>query len=343
MSVRGLKLRGNTWWLIVQVDGKVVRKSLKIPKENKKEAKQVLREFWLAVGRGQLGLTKPNPPLELVFKNYLKAKGSAVTKKWYEQLARYFSLVITELGVSHYLDLDPAHFKMWLDAMPQRRTAREIQTAVRAAFREAHAIGLVDENTIEKIPLVKHRRKVREPLTQTEFRAFAQEAQQHTSKYLLMFLLKTGARFSEASKALWRQVDLKSGVFTLSAEQTKSKRGRKIGLSSDMVLMLEKLKKGKKPLDLVFATSTGTQFDASHVRKAVLSIGKRIGRSDICIHTLRHSFTSLIRDAEDVSLQEIGKTLGHTTEAVSKIYDHPTAERQRKLAEKLPDFRFLIA
>ena len=48
--VKGLTLRGSSWWLNAQVNGQRVRRSLGLPRECQRQAEAAVREFWLEVG-----------------------------------------------------------------------------------------------------------------------------------------------------------------------------------------------------------------------------------------------------------------------------------------------------
>jgi len=101
--------------------------------------------------------------------------------------------------------------------------------------------------------------------------------------------------------------------------------------------MLRYLHKGEAESgDLVFPNGRGVPFRKDNVRRVVKVIGSRMGRSDITTHTLRHTYATLCRDLEDVSLVEVSRELGHTSTRTTNIYDHANPMRQRKIAEKLP-------
>ena len=43
-----------------------------------------------------------------------------------------------------------------------------------------------------------------------------------------------------------------------------------------------------------------------------------------------------------MSLKELGKALGHTSERTTRVYDHTGADRERKVADKLPSLMFVV-
>ena len=342
--MKGLKLRQGIWHIDARVNGKRIRKSLGIPKECKKEAEIVAREFWIEVARGNIGIAQKNPALKTIFDNYVKSKGETITLKYREQIQGYFKRVMKELDIEFFTDFDKQRVNLWLMEMPTRRTAREIQLTVRAAFEDARVLDIINNNPLKDVRLLDHKKKKREPLTEREFIAFAKESRNYTCQYLLLFLLKTGCRFSEAGKAQWRQADLDNGLFILESRHTKTRQGRKIALTDDILEMLIKIRpENVKPIDLIFRTPKGTAFRADSTRKVVKKIGAKIDRPDITTHTLRHTFVTLCRDYEDVTLKDIGQIVGHSAQHTTRIYDHPSAMRQKRIAEKLPSLKFYTA
>ena len=96
--------------------------------------------------------------------------------------------------------------------------------------------------------------------------------------------------------------------------------------------------KNARPADYVFLNREGRPFNRDRVRVSVKAIGKRIGRPDICTHSLRHTFTTLLRDSGAVPVEQVQKELGHTSARTTAIYDYDSPVRQRKLSDNLPVF-----
>lgn len=83
---------------------------------------------------------------------------------------------------------------------------------------------------------------------------------------------------------------------------------------------------------LVFASETGTELDASNVRRAFRRVVKSAGLNPWLWtpRELRHSFVSLLSDAS-VPIEVISRLVGHSsTDVTEKIYRHqirPVVER----------------
>jgi len=224
--IRGLIWREDTstWSIDVMVNGQRIRKSLGIPRECLKEAEEIMHLFWLEVGKGNIGLAAKNPPLAKLFDNYIDFKRPNISDAWHALLCYFFERVQTELGVEYLADFKPAVYFNWLSNMKTMNTAMKIQKTVYAAFQHALNLDMIDGNPVKRLPKIKHRYKVKEPLTLEEFTVFAEATQAYSCGYLLRFLMKTGCRVSEARLVTWRRLNLEEGILTLRAEDTKTRR-----------------------------------------------------------------------------------------------------------------------
>lgn len=52
--IKGLKLRKGFWYIKIQVNGRRIRKSLKLPEECLAEANEIMKKFWLEVAEGNI-------------------------------------------------------------------------------------------------------------------------------------------------------------------------------------------------------------------------------------------------------------------------------------------------
>ncbi len=342
----GLKLRGGIWWLIVSVNGTRIRKSLGIPKDQKKAAIQAVNEFWLEVARGNLGVNRPDPLLSTIFDNYISFKRNegAVTSWRLECIQNYLNRTLSHIGDVPVSRFSMQRFFDWLNGMKTKNTATKIRVVVNGAFKHAKQLEQIENNPIQDMPKIAHRGKKREPLTLEQFKQFGELAREYSCGRLLIFLAKTGARFREGSELTWGRVDLDKGRFILRDQDTKTRRGHEKGLSADLCLMLNQMKpQNPQPDDYVFTNGADNRFSKDNVRRAVQSIGHKIGRSDLTTHALRNTFVTLCRDAAPGALQEIKEQLGHESEHMTSEYDRDNPQRQRRIADKLPVFDFMTA
>jgi len=78
----------------------------------------------------------------------------------------------------------------------------------------------------------------------------------------------------------------------------------------------------------------GGPIGYSNIRKQYVDIFKDSGIPFKKIHSLRHSYASLLND-NGTSLTDIQELLGHSDVTTTQIYIHTSAESKRKAADKL--------
>lgn len=84
---------------------------------------------------------------------------------------------------------------------------------------------------------------------------------------------------------------------------------------------------------LVFTSLMGTPLrHSSFYRRAWLPAVAKVGLPGIHFHDLRHAGNTLTADA-GASLREVMDRIGHSSTRAALIHQHPSDERQRKLAD----------
>jgi integrase len=158
----------------------------------------------------------------------------------------------------------------------------------------------------------------------------------------LRLLLLTGSREQEALSADWSQFDLTRGVWTKPAHATKEKRTEHVPLSAPALELLRRMN-SRNTTSPLFRGKNGPRVT---IRKPFIAICRAAGLCDeytikgkrgrpltryrptLRIHDLRHSFGSHLVSS-GVSLEIVGKLLGHTQAATTKRYAHLQDEALR--------------
>ena len=166
---------------------------------------------------------------------------------------------------------------------------------------------------------------------------------------IIRFLLATGCRLGETLGAQWGDLDLKSGLFTVSRSFTRdSKIGapktksslRRVPLTDDAVAFLKAHRASAwenviPPASaFVFAGRQGLPPSQSNfrrrgwdpaIRKAGLTDGPRVTP-----HDCRHAVASLLR-AQGISSSVAADVLGHSTSAITeRVYGHAWNREERE-------------
>jgi len=146
----------------------------------------------------------------------------------------------------------------------------------------------------------------------------------------IRLLLLTGSRRSEVLTATWDQFDLEKGVWTKPAHTTKQRRMEHLPLSTIALEMLKKMKSRSDSSFLFPGKVPGKPLQ--EIKKAWNTIKKRAGISDFRLHDLRHTHASHLVSS-GLSLNIVGKLLGHTQASTTLRYAHLADEPLRQAAE----------
>jgi integrase len=141
---------------------------------------------------------------------------------------------------------------------------------------------------------------------------------------LVVFLLDTGCRVSEATRAEWRDVDLEGGFIRLW--RTKNGRNRAVPLPdriADLLASRAALRlAGCRPTDLVFPgwlDDSGRTNPVTRLWARTMDDLKMDEES--VLHCLRHTYASRLVQA-GAPLNAVQQLLGHTTPMMTQRYAH---------------------
>jgi len=169
-------------------------------------------------------------------------------------------------------------------------------------------------------------------------------------KTAILVSLYTGLRLSDVVSLTWANLDLQQGELTIRTQKTG--RMQIVPVAKPLRRHLDTLPAGddpKAPLcpgfqipgkalsnqfyDLM--ASAGLVQPRTHTKKKAGRAARRT-MSEISFHALRHTATSLLKNAgvSDVIARDI---IGHESEAVSRTYTHIESETKRAALDKLPD------
>ena len=153
-------------------------------------------------------------------------------------------------------------------------------------------------------------------------------------KFIIPFLLVTGARKSEAINAEWCHIDFEKRTWVVPI--SKNGRPRYIPLSDGAVKILEKTRKFTIEIygDCKFIfpnVATGKPYTQIFHPWDVAR--RKAGLADVRIHDLRHSFASALVN-EGMTLYDVKELLGHANISTTQRYAHLSSERLMEAASK---------
>jgi len=245
------------------------------------------------------------------------------------------------------------------------RTGRRLSTAtvgqvrklLSAVMNHAERKRHIDRNPIRLVqgPTVKHRTV--QPPNVDQVRRILDELADRPEHAAYVLAAYTGMRSGEVFGLRWQDVDLDRRQLTIRGTidaktllwmpTTKTDdSARTIALPATVVLALTVLQQQPRrrrsfPVDLVFVTSTGGAVSPSNankrVQRAAIAAGvtaerQARGLAPLTFHTLRHAFTTALREA-GVDAEAVSKTVGHASTKMTSHYSHMTDRRRREVAE----------
>jgi integrase len=265
--------------------------------------------------------------------------------------------ILTVLGEHRLAEIkqsDIARFHESLREAPYR--ANRMLALLSAVFNYGIDKKWTTENPargIEKFPEEKRERF----LTIEEMQKLRESIEGYhdvSARDALLLLMLTGSREGEVLKAEWEEFDLERGVWTKPSHHTKQKKDEHIPLSGPALKLLESMQTpgATGPLFPGWNGEARTTLrrpgvqacKAAGLVREIAVEGKRRGkdgepvkltryRPTLRVHDLRHNFASHLA-SNGVSLQVVGKLLGHTQASTTMRYAHLQDEALRSATNK---------
>jgi integrase/recombinase XerD len=150
---------------------------------------------------------------------------------------------------------------------------------------------------------------------------------------IVEILFSTGMRVSEVCNLKFQDINLKNGCVKVFGKGSKE-RIIQICQSETMSIIKRyyQLHKSRiKQESYFFINRLGLPLSTQSVRLMVKSYVSKAGLTKhITPHTFRHTFATLLLE-EDVDIRYIQNMLGHSSIAVTQIYTHVNANKQKKI------------
>lgn len=145
-------------------------------------------------------------------------------------------------------------------------------------------------------------------------------------KYIISFLLMTGARRSEAVNAKWEHINFSTNTWVVPL--SKSGQPRHIYLSNAAIRVLENLRASDifDPENSYIFPNPRTHKPFSCLHHSWKLVREDAGLPDLRIHDLRHSYASTLVN-NGVSIYEVQQLLGHNSIKTTQRYAHLSSEK----------------
>ena len=189
------------------------------------------------------------------------------------------------------------------------------------------------ENQIKQVKLFREDNLVERILTPEEELRLLRECAPHL-RPIVITALNTGMRLGEILSLTWNNVNLRDGYITVTAENTKTRRSRRIPINR---VLCEMLMFHSQTSEYVFPSPfTGGAWHGSSnpLKTGFYAACRRAKIEGLRFHDLRHTFATRLV-AENQNIAVISKLLGHAQITTTMRYAHSTSEAEKSAVEKL--------
>ena len=153
---------------------------------------------------------------------------------------------------------------------------------------------------------------------------------------MVEFIALAACRSGEARNAIWSEIDLGKGLWTIPAERMKARRGHVVPITDRMAEILAEAKRrhpdadaGVQPGDFVFVTDRGKPLSEM---AGLMMLRRMKGYENFTVHGLRATFKSWAMSETEFPRELIEEALAHSLNAVEAAYARVSAvERRRAL------------
>ncbi len=261
------------------------------------------------------------------------------------------------VGLQYLTVADIASFRDRAAAKASGKTANNKIKIVRTLLQSAWRDGYIPDNPAAKVTTLKVEDSIRRPFTVEELKRLLSVATGEWRGIILVGLY-TGQRLKDVASLRWTSVDLSRREISLTTSKTK--RRQIIPMAKALEAYFDDLPAPDDARAVVFPNAfsllgqsgstsrlSGQFFDllvTANLAVARLSKDKSSGvgrsgpraRSEITFHSLRHTATSLLKNA-GVSESVVMDIIGHDSKEVSRNYTHVSEQSKRDAFDLFPD------
>ncbi len=155
---------------------------------------------------------------------------------------------------------------------------------------------------------------------------------------LIVLLLNTGLRLSEAAALELDDVSIRERSGTVRVREGKGRKARTVPLNRDARVALQEWLDVRRHLDdttpSLFLSQKGGLLTERAIGFRVAALARKAGLENVSPHTLRHTFAKNLVDA-DVGLEKVASLLGHESLETTRIYIAPSEADLQEATERV--------
>ena len=152
--------------------------------------------------------------------------------------------------------------------------------------------------------------------------------------HIILFLLSSGARVSEARQVKWEHIDVERRIWRIPSTNSKSGKVRAVPLNDSAIGVLNQLDTKGKFEHVFINRKTGKPYTT--IQKVWNRLRNEAGLGHIRIHDLRHSYASMLVNSGR-TLYEVQQILGHSNPKVTQRYSHLSTATLQEAASSVAD------
>ena len=252
------------------------------------------------------------------------------------------SVILPALGRRRIKDVSPSEIRTLHNRMvgtPYH--ANRMLALLSSMFSYANRAGLRPDNPVKGIERFHEERRERW-LTNEELSRLIDVLVSHPNQKAanaVRLQILTGARIGEVLKAEWSHFDLDRGIWTKPSHHTKQRRTEHLPLSSQAIDLLSTMRDNAQPESIHLFPGKAKGKPISEIRKFWRGVCETADLQGYRLHDNRHTYASHLV-SEGLSLEIVGRLLGHTNPMTTRRYAHladtPLRAAAEQFAARLP-------
>lgn len=197
---------------------------------------------------------------------------------------------------------------------------------IKVFFNYCYEKKYIKSNPVDKIKFVKSKRKMKDEITDSEFKALIKAVNvtiysEYRDYTIIQLIFDTGMRLSETLNLQLEDIDLEKRTILIPAEINKGKKDRYVFFSNTMANILKKWLQYKDRYcdsEYLFPTKNGKIITASNFgRNFRMYVKKARINKPITAHCLRNNFAKrFLLSGGDIFM--LSKILGHSSVTVTE-------------------------
>lgn len=156
-------------------------------------------------------------------------------------------------------------------------------------------------------------------------------------KVILSLLYSAGLRVSELINLKWSHIDRSRMI--INVIEGKGKKDRQVGLSKEIIPLLEDYYRKYRTKEYVLAGQFSDQYSSTSVNLVIKQLAKKAGiKKRVYTHLIRHcTFTHMVEQGTDINL--IQRLAGHANVKTTAIYCHISHNLISKIQSPISNIR----